>query len=69
MPRGNRGWKKKRLLWTSKRANRGRKGAYGKDKKMMTWQEAMAKVKRNATKIIVPPKDESETAAEAKQAH
>lgn len=62
MPRGNRGWKKKRLLWKSKRANRGRKGAYGKDKKMITWQEVQAKVKRNATKIIVPPKDESKAA-------
>ena len=57
VPRGNKGWKRKKLLWASKKANRGRKGAYGKQPKFMGWAEVKAKIRRNATTIVVPPKD------------
>jgi hypothetical protein len=65
MPRGWRGGKKRKLNWRSKRANKGTKGAYGGKRSFATWSEVKAIVRRNATKVIVPPKDE---AAEKKPA-
>lgn len=59
MPRGHRDGKRSKLNWRSKRANRGRKGAYGKRPKFAGWDEVKAKIRRNATVIIVPPKDEA----------
>jgi hypothetical protein len=52
-----------RLTWNSKTANRGRKGAYGKRRHFMTEAEARAKIQRNATLVIVPPKAEEPAAA------
>lgn len=67
MPRGNRGLKKRRLGWRNKKANRGTKGAYGGKRTFATWSEVKAEIRRNATRIITPPKaDEgAETPAQA----
>jgi hypothetical protein len=59
MPRGARGLKKRRLNWRNKKANRGTKGAYGGKRAFPLWADVKAKIRRNATTIIVPPKDEA----------
>ncbi|MCW8138927.1 MAG: hypothetical protein KIT58_08480 [Planctomycetota bacterium] len=58
MPRGSRGLKKRRLNWRNKKANRGTKGAYGGKRAFATWADVKQEIRRNATKVIVPPKDE-----------
>ncbi|RMG16343.1 MAG: hypothetical protein D6731_06340 [Planctomycetota bacterium] len=56
--RGRKKDKRAKLAWRNRKANRGRKPAMGKRKGMIAWREVVAKSKRNATKIIVPPKEE-----------
>lgn len=56
MPRGDRQKKLARLQWRSKKANRGRKGAYGGRRHFATWAEVRAQIQKNATTIIVPKK-------------
>jgi hypothetical protein len=57
--RGKKKHKRGKLTWGSRKANRGRKPAMGKRKGMIKWQEVVAISKRNATKIITPPKEEA----------
>lgn len=60
MPRGWRGAKKRKLkLFRNKRASRGTKGAYGGKRAFATWADVKKQIKKNATTIIVPPKDEA----------
>ena len=60
MPRGWRGAKKRKLkLFSNKRASRGTKGAYGGKRAFPTWKDVKTQIKKNATTIIVPPKDET----------
>jgi hypothetical protein len=63
--RGHRQGNRGRLAWNSKTANRGRKGAYGKRRHFMTEAEARAKIQRNATLVVVPPKAEEAAPAAA----
>ena len=65
MARGHRQGNRGRLNWNSKTANRGRKGAYGKRRHFMTEAEARAKIQRNATLVVVPPKADDAAAPKA----
>lgn len=68
MPRGSRQDKRGRLKWRNKKASCGRRGGQGSSPSFTSYTDVLKAIRRNRTKIVVPPAEEREAAKAAAKA-